>query len=151
MTIINSKLGVKTLERQQADYSKGATKMRLQMLPEVFASIAETRKADHAAGKKYSKSENKDALTLFTMINGNNKKYVNYLLKKQNLDGTRKFEVKDIINAIKKAEEQIKHNKLTNPDYRARDTRRYYNYLYEENVRQFGKVPPVRKHSKIVK
>lgn len=146
MEIIKGKLGVKTLEHQRADYSKGATKMRLKMLPEIFSSITETRRTDRLAGKKHINSENKDALTLFMMINSNNKKYVNYLLKKRNTDGTRMFEVKDIIHTIQKAEEKIKQNKLSNPEYRARDTRRYYNHLYEAKIQQYGKVSPKRKN-----
>lgn len=146
-SIIKRNLGIKTFERQNADYSKGATKMRLKLLPEIFASISDTRKADRAVGKKHINSSNKDALSLFLMINGSNRKFVNYLLKKRNTDGTRMFEVKDIINMLKQAEAKIKRNKLANPNYRARDTHRYYNHLYEAKVQQYGKVKYLRKNA----
>lgn len=76
--------------------------MRLGMLPEIFSSIADTRKADRAVGKHRINSSNKDALDLYLLINGSNKKYVNYLLKKRNADNSRMFEVKDIISMVKK-------------------------------------------------
>ena len=77
------------------------------MLPEIFSSIADTRKADRAVGKHRINSSNKDALDLYLLINGSNKKYVNYLLKKRNVDNSRMFEVKDIISMVKKAEAKI--------------------------------------------
>lgn len=79
--ILTSKLGEKTFAKQREAYGKNATKMRLGMLPEIFSSIADTRKADRAVGKHRINSSNKDALDLYLLINGSNKKYVNYLLK----------------------------------------------------------------------
>ena len=110
------------------------------MLPEIFSSIADTRKTDRAAGKYRINSSNKDVLDLYLLVNGNNKKYVNYLLKKRNVDNTRMFEVKDIISMIRKAEAKIQQEKKTNPQYRARDARKYYNHLYESKIQQYGKV-----------
>ena len=100
LAFAKTKLGAKTFERQQGAFGLNATKMRLNMLPEIFASIADTRKADRAVGKRRINSSNKDALNLYLKINGNNKKLVNYMLKKRNVDGTRMFEVKDIIAMI---------------------------------------------------
>lgn len=145
MSFITPKLGVKTLAKQNELYTKNATKMRLSMLPEIFTSIIDTRKADRAAGKKNSHSANKDVLKLYLKINGHNKKYVNYLLKKRKADNTRMFEVKDIITILDKAEAEIAQAKKLNPEYRANDTRKYYNKLYEEKIAQFGKVKPQRK------
>ena len=110
------------------------------MLPEIFASISDTRKADRAVGKYRINSANKDALNLYLKINGNNKKFVNYLLKKRNVDGSRMFEVKDIISMLDKAEQQIKKQRQNNPEYRARDVRKYYNHLLESKIEQYGKV-----------
>lgn len=138
--LVNRKLGVKTFEKQCDIYSANATKMRLNMLPEIFASIADTRKTDRAVGKLRSNSSNKDAITLFSKINGSNKKLVNYLLKKRNADNSRMFEIKDIITILDKAEARIAKDKKANPEYRARDARRYYNHLYEAKLEQYGKV-----------
>lgn len=138
--LVNKKLGTKTFEKQRDIYSANATKMRLSMLPEIFASITDTRKTDKAIGKLRSNSSNKDAIVLFSKINGSNKKLVNYLLKKRNVDNTRMFEIKDIISILEKAETKIAKDKIVNPDYRAKDARKYYNHLYEAKIEQYGKV-----------
>ncbi len=134
------KLGVKTFENQRESFVENATKMRYEMLPEIFASIMDTRKADKAVGKHRINSSNKDALRLYTMINGNNKKFVNYLLKKRNVDGSRMFEVKEIITTLENAEQQTQKQKQNNPEYRAKDIRKYYNHLLEAKIQQYGKV-----------
>ena len=145
LNFVTPKLGAKTLSRQSDLYTKNATKMRLGMLPEIFASVADTRKADRAVGKRKIRSANQDVLGLYLRINGNNKKFVNYLLKKRNVDNTRMFEVKDIIEIIDKAEAKIAKDKKLNPEYKARDARKYYNHLYEAKIEQYGKVKPQRK------
>lgn len=145
LNFITPKLGAKTLSRQSDLYTKNATKMRLGMLPEIFASVADTRKADRAVGKRKIRSANQDVLGLYLRINGNNKKFVNYLLKKRNVDNTRMFEVKDIIEIIDKAEAKIAKDKKLNPEYKARDARKYYNHLFEAKIEQYGKVKPQRK------
>ena len=145
LNFITPKLGAKTFSRQSDLYAKNATKMRLGMLPEIFASINDTRKADRAVGKRKIRSANQDVLGLYLRINGNNKKFVNYLLKKRNVDNTRMFEVKDIIEIIDKAEAKIAKDKKLNPEYKARDARKYYNHLYEAKIEQYGKVKPQRK------
>jgi len=144
LEIASKNLGVKTYAKQQNDFSLYANAMRLNLLPEIFASIAETRKIDRAVGKLHSNSANKDALELYTLINGNNKKLVNYLLKKRNVYNTRMFEVKDIINIIKKAESKIQKQKQTNKDYKARDARAYYNHLHEAKIQEYGKLARVK-------
>ncbi len=138
--IISSKLGPKTYAKQQDAFGAYATKIRLSLLPEIFASVADTRKADRAVGKYRINSSNKDVLDLYLLINGNNKKFANYLLKKRNTDNSRMFEVKDIIQMLKKAEAKIQKDKQTNPEYRARDARKYYNHLYESKIQQYGKL-----------
>lgn len=138
--IIAGKLGLKTLEKQRETFGSNATKIRLNLLPEIFASITDTRKADRAVGKYKINSSNKDALDLYLLINGSNRKYINYMLKKRNADNTRMFEVKDIIASVRKAEAKIAADKKTNPDYRANDARKYYNHLYEAKLQQYGKV-----------
>lgn len=140
LSFVMQKLGAKTFDRQKAAFGANATKIRLSMLPEIFASIADTRKADRAVGKYRINSSNKDALALYLRINGNNRKFVSYLLKKRNVDNTRMFEVKDIIEMIDKAEAKIAADKKANPKYRARDARRYYNSLYEAKIQQYGKI-----------
>ncbi len=144
LSFVTKKLGAKTFDRQKDAFGAGATKMRLSMLPEIFASVADTRKADRAIGKQKINSSNKDVLDLYLRINGNNKKFVNYLLKKRNVDNTRMFEVKEIIKMLDKAEAKIKANKASNPEYRARDARRYYNHLYEAKIQQYGKLSRTR-------
>lgn len=138
--IIEKKLGAKTLDDQKRDYAIKATKMRMQMLPEIFASIKETRAAERAAGKKLSVS-NKDALDLYSQINGRNKKLVNYMLKKRNADGTRTFGLKDIIKTVEQSEKKVRKDKLAAPKtYRAADARAYYNTLLEGHIQQYGKL-----------
>lgn len=138
--IIGSKLGLKTLEKQREVFGTNATKIRLNLLPEIFASITDTRKADRAVGKFKINSSNKDALDLYLLINGSNRKYINYMLKKRNTDNTRMFEVKDIIASVRKAEAKIATDKKANPDYRANDARKYYNHLFEAKLQQYGKI-----------
>ncbi len=118
------------------------------MLPEIFASIKETRAADRAAGKMKSNSSNKDALALYERINGKNKKLVNYMLKKRNVDGTRMFEVKDIIATLDKAEAKIATNKKAAPKtYKANDVKEYYNHLFDSKVQQYGKIQKSKKQN----
>ena len=145
LSFISPKLGEKTFAKQNDLYSKNATKIRLGMLPEIFSSVADTRKADRAVGKKRINSANKDVLKLYLKINGKNKKFVNYLLKKRNVDNTRMFEIKDIIAILDKAEAKIAKDKKLNPAYKAKDARQYYNHLYEAKIEQYGKVKPQRK------
>lgn len=140
LSLIQPKLGTKTLSKQSGMYAQYATKIRLDVLPEIFASIVDTRKVDRAIGKHRINSSNKDALDLYLKINGSNRKFINYMLKKRNVDNSRMFEVKDILNAVNAAEVKIAKEKQLNPNYKARDARAYYNHLFDAKVEQYGKV-----------
>lgn len=142
---ISKILSKKTLEEQSIVYGKKATKMRLKMLPEIFNSIKETRQADRAVGKLKSNSSNKDAIELYKLINGSNRKYIKYLLEKRNVDGTRMFEVKDIIAMVEKANKRITDMKKANPDFRAKDAKAYFDHLYDSKIEQYGKVKKTKK------
>ena len=139
-SIIEKKLGYKTLAEQKRDYAIKATKMRMQMLPEIFDSIKETRAVERAAGKKISVS-NKDAYDLYSLVKGRNKKLVNYMLKKRNADGTRMYNIKDIIKTVEQAEAKIHKAKLASPKtYKAADAKAYYNTLLEAQIQEHGKL-----------
>lgn len=137
---VKTKLGEKTFNSQQEEFSKNATKIRMSLLPEIFASIADTRKMDRMIGKTRNQSSNKDALTLYSKINGHNRKFVNYMLKKRNVDNSRMFEVRDIIAILEKAESKIADNKKLNLNYRAKDAKAYYNHLFDAKIEQYGKL-----------
>lgn len=145
ISFVKNKLGEKTFSRQSDDFGKNATQIRLKMLPEIFASIADTRKVDRMVGKTKNQSSNKDVLTLYSKINGQNKKFVNYMLKKRNADNSRMFEVRDIIAILDKAENKIANNKKLNSDYRAKDAKAYYNHLFDAKVEQYGKLQRAKK------
>lgn len=145
ISFVKNKLGEKTFSRQSDDFGKNATQIRLKMLPEIFASIADTRKVDRMIGKTKNQSSNKDVLTLYSKINGQNKKFVNYMLKKRNADNSRMFEVRDIIAILDKAENKIANNKKLNSDYRAKDAKAYYNHLFDAKVDQYGKLQRAKK------
>ncbi len=145
ISFVQKKLGDKTFSRQSDDFGKNATQIRLKLLPEIFASIADTRKVDRMIGKTKNQSSNKDVLTLYSKINGQNRKFVNYMLKKRNADNSRMFEVRDIIAVLDKAENKIANNKKLNPDYRAKDAKAYYNHLFDAKVEQYGKLQRPKK------
>lgn len=138
--IISKKLHSKTLEDQQGTYSKNATKIRLKLLPEIFESIKETRKADRIAGKTKFNSSNKDALLLYKRINGKNRKLVRYMLMKRNTDGTRMFEVNDIIAFLDKTENAIFTAKAKNPNFKIPEIKAYYESLFQSQIEQYGKL-----------
>ena len=135
---------MKTYDNQRAIYEKNATKMRLKLLPEIFDSIKETRAADRMVGRKVQTS-NSDAVNLYSMIKGRNRKLVNYMLKKRNVDGTRMFSVKDIIELLNKSEKTIAQTKAKNPDFRAKDAKMYYDAIHADMVNSYGKVKRVTK------
>jgi len=141
--IISKALGAKTLEKQSESYKANAKAMRLKLLPEIFNSIKETRMTDRAVGKKRGSSASKDALALYNLINGRNKKLVRYLLTKRNTDNTRMFEVKDIIAIIDKSENKIKNSGLN-----AKDAKNYYEKLYQAHIQMYGK-PNLAKKSAV--
>ena len=137
--IIKKKLHAKTFEKQQDSYSQNATKIRLKLLPEIFNSVKETRKADRAMGIK-SKSSNKDVLKLYNRINGKTRKLVRYMLLKRNVDGSRMFEVSDIIAFLDKAEAEVMRAKAKNSNIKAPEVKAYYEHLYQSQIEQYGKL-----------
>lgn len=147
--IIEKKLGSKTLAEQKRDYAITATKMRMQMLPEIFESIKETRAMERAAGVKKPSVSNKDALSLYSRINGRNKKLVNYMLKKRNADGTRTFKFNEILSTIEQSESKLHKQKFASPKtYKAADGKAYYANLLEAQIQEHGKLQRTRKSSK---
>ena len=124
--IIKSKLGKKTFEKQQNAYEQKATIIKLKLLPEIFDSISETRKAEHLAGNAPT-VKNADAFKLYEKIQGKNKKLVRYMLK-------------NIAKLIDRSEAEIAQNKKTNPDFRAKDAKAYYDSIYDSMVEKYGKL-----------
>ncbi len=147
--IIEKKLGSKTLADQKRDYAITATKMRMQMLPEIFESIKETRAMERAAGIKKPSVSNKDALSLYSKINGRNKKLVNYMLKKRNADGTRTFKFNEILSTIEQSESKLHKQKFASPKtYKAADGKAYYANLLDSQIQEHGKLQRTKKSSK---
>lgn len=148
--IIEKKLGKNTYADQSKVYANNATKMRAGMLPEIFASIKETRAQKRAAGtfNKHKSESNADALELFQKIKGNNKRLVNYMLKVRNEDGTRMYTVRDIIGKINETEAAIRTAKKSAPKdapFMAKDAKALYNNVLEEQVSQHGALPRAKK------
>lgn len=128
--IIKQKLGEKTYEKQQKVYDEKSTAIRLKLLPEMFKSVSETRKAQKLKGQKPN-VENRDILKLYERTQGKNKKLVRYMLKKTDENGNRIFTVKDIINTIDKTNNNIALIKERNPEFRAKDAKKYYDSIYD--------------------
>lgn len=144
---IKTILGKKTYEAQNEAYSKDVTKMRLKLLPEIFASIKETGKHNRAL-KQRVVSENRDAIKLYQMINGKNRKLIRYMLLKRNGNNDRMFEVKDIYKYISKAEAQIAKNKKANKNYKPQDAKEFYETLYLDMINKYGKNKISRRKNK---
>lgn len=142
---INKSLKKSVVDKQKAEYLQNATKMRLKVLPDIFESIKETRKADRLAGKKHSRSSNSDAVTLYKLINGKNRKLVNYMLKQTDAEGKRIFEVKDIIATVKKAEAETAKMKAKDKTFKSADKKAYYDAMFDEMVEKYGKLPAKRR------
>lgn len=142
--VIEKHLTKRMLEHQQGIYSENATKMRLNLLPEIFNSISDTRKVDRMVGKTFGTSSNYDAVKLYQRINRNNKKVINYMLKKRNADGSRMYDVKTIIAFIDKSEKRFSAAKKANPSFNSGNVKAYYNKMYDNMVEQYGKVIPLR-------
>jgi len=142
--IIKQKLGVKTFERQQEAYKNGALVMRLKLLPEIFASIKDTRKAQKLADYRPN-VENADAIKLYSRINGKNKKLVNYMLKQTDSHGDRVYNVKDILKTLDLIECKISNLKaVKGKDFRAEDSKRICELEYEIVSSQYGKLRHVK-------
>ena len=74
------------------------------------------------------------------------KKLVNYMLKKRNADGTRMFDIKDIITTVSAAEKKVRMDKYAAPKtYRAADAKAYYAELLDSKVQQYGKLERSKK------
>lgn len=142
--IIKQKLGEKTLAKQKEAYNNGAMVMRLKLLPEIFNSIRETRKTQRLAGLR-PKVENKDAIKLYSKINGKNRKLVNYMLKQTDATGERIFDIKDIIAKLNEFEIYIDKMKKINPKLSAKDIKEIYNneFIYLNNT--YGKLKRLKK------
>lgn len=135
--IIKQKLGKKTAEKQQAEYTEKATAMRLKLLPEMFNSVADTRKEQKALGIK-PQVENRDVIKLYLKVQTRNKKLVNYMLKKTDADNKRVFDVKDIIQVVNSADKRIAEMKKQDSYFRAKTAKTYYDELHKSMVEQYG-------------
>jgi len=142
--VIKRKLGQKTYERQNEQYSAKATAMRLKLLPEIFDSISASRKLQRSNGIRPN-VENKDAVALYEKIQGKNRKLIRYMLKQTNENNERLFTVKDIIAFINKSETKIAQDKKANPQYRAADAKAYYEELFQNLVSEHGKLKRTKK------
>ena len=148
--IIEKKLGKTTYADQVKGYENKATKMRAGMLPEIFASIKETRAQKRVAGtfNKHKSESNADALELFQKIKGNNKRLVNYMLKVRNADGTRMYTVRDIVGKINETEATIRTAKKSatkDAPFMAKDAKAIYDGILNDQIAQHGKLPRAKK------
>lgn len=132
---IRKNLHPSVVNEQERVYVSKATKMRLKMMPEILASIKETRADLRKNGIKRPKISNFDAVDLYTRINGNNKKLVNYMLKKRNTDGRRMYNVIDIIEELGKVHKRIILEKL-----KPAQARVLYDDVFQSKVNEFGKL-----------
>lgn len=143
--IIKQKLGQKTFENQQHDYNVGAMVMRLKLLPEIFESIKDTRKMQKMAGKKPN-VENKDAIKLYSRINGKNRKLVNYMLKQTDSEGHRIYNMKEILAKLDLIEAKVSNLKSAKgKDFNSKDTKIVYQNEYEKLFEQYGKLKRAKK------
>lgn len=143
--VIEKKLGRNVYADQSRSYADKATKMRLNMLPEIFESIKETRAAERKAGtfSKTKSVKNEDALGLYRRINGKNRRLVNYMLKVRNEDGTRKYNVRDIVETLdntNKTVMQAKKSATKENPFRAKDEKALYTALADEQIAKYGKL-----------
>ena len=112
----------------------------------IVESIKETRAMERAAGVKKPSVSNKDALSLYSKINGRNKKLVNYMLKKRNADGTRTFKFNEIISTIEQSESKLHKQKFASPKtYKAADGKAYYANLLDAQIQEHGKLQRTKK------
>ena len=136
---IHEKLHPSIVAEQENIYTNKATKMRLKMLPEILASIKDTRASQRAEGIKRPKISNYNAVDLYTRIEGRNKKLVNYMLKKRNSDGTRMFNVNDIIEELGKS-----HARIILEHLKPAQARELYEEAYQAKLNEFGKLTPAK-------
>lgn len=143
---IQKHLTQRMFENQKNTYTENATKLKLGLLPEIFRSISETREVDRIVGKTYGSSSKYDAVKLYQKINRNNKKIINYMLKKRNVDGTRMYDVKSILSFITETEKRFAKAQKSNPQLKTGDIKILYNNRYESLVKHYGKVKPLRSY-----
>ena len=136
---INERLHPNIVNEQEKIYTNKATKMRIKMLPEILDSIKDTRAAQRAEGIKRPQISNYDAISLYTRIDGKNKKLINYMLKKHNSDGTRMFNINDILNEIGKV-----HKRVILEHLKPAQARELYEEAYQTKLNQYGKLKPVK-------
>ena len=137
--IIKNKLGSRVYNEQEDLFRLKATKIRLSLLPEIFDSIKITRAQYRKQGIEPNVS-NKNAARLYELINGSNRKIIRYMLKISDKEGNRIFNVNQIIEFIEKANKDICDAKSMKPDYKASDTKAYYNNLFDELNKKYGKL-----------
>ena len=142
--IIKTKLGKRIYAEQEDTYRLKATKIRLGLLPDIFDSIKTTRGESRKQGIEPNVS-NRDASRLYELINGANRKTVRYMLKICDNNGNRVFDVNKIIDFIEKANRNIKREKALNKNYRASDTKAYYENLFNELNTKYGKLKRTKK------
>ena len=128
-------------------YEEKVTKMRLKLLPDIFNSIRENAQFSRRYGK-HPKTDKRDAVTLYQLINGRNRKLVRYMLKQRDSENELIYETKEIIDTIKQAESEIAKRKKENPDFKSSDARQYYENIFQELVEKYGKLKTTRKKSK---
>ena len=148
--MVKNILGSKVYDEQKSIYALNATKIRAGMLPEIFASIKDTRAMERAnkTFKKHSSVSNAEAVDLYRRINGKNKKLVNYMLKKTDANGNRMFSVRDVLDTLADANRSIlegqrnstKFNRFTSKDERA-----IYDNLLNNKIEEFGKLKRTKK------
>ena len=142
--IIEQKLGEKTLEKQKGNFAANATVMRFKLLNDIFDSISATRTQQKALGIRPT-IQNRDAIKVFSRINGRNKKLVRYMLRQTNSNNERIYNIRDIVSLVDNAEKQIAKNKKANKSYKAADAKAYYENIYQSMVQEHGKLKRKRK------
>ena len=142
--VIREKLGQKTFETQKDRYSQKATLIKLNLLPDIFESISATRKSQRISGKTPN-VKNSDAIKLYEKIQGKNRKLVRYMLNKTDENNNRIFSINDIVTVIDNAENKIAVEKKLNPEFRAKDSKAYYDNIYDSMVEKYGKPKRTRK------
>ncbi len=143
--IIKSKLGKRTYTEQEDTYRLKATKIRLGILPEIFDSIKATRAQNRKQGIEPNIS-NKDASRLYELINGTNRKTIRYMLKISDKNGNRIFDVKQITELIEGINRFIREEKAIKPNYRAADTKAYYENIFNDLNAKYGKLKRTNKN-----
>jgi len=141
----------RVLNEQEYLYTINATKMRANMLPDIFESIKVTRaQAKAANGGKLPKDfvKNEDAINLYTEINGKNKKLVNYMLKQTKKDESGKivkaFNVKDIIKTLEDANrETLNAKKLSTKEnpFTSKDEKAIFDRMLGDLKAEYGELP----------